>query len=76
MKHMVATEAKTRFGQLIDEAQNEPVVIQKNGRDVAVVLSAEEFKRMTQVSLVNPEVKRSLERSIGRWDKVYQELAK
>ena len=35
MKHFTATEAKNRFGELIDEVNNSPVVIRKNGRDVA-----------------------------------------
>ena len=43
MKVMNATDAKNRFGELLDSAQAAPVAIQKNGRDVAYVISKEEF---------------------------------
>jgi prevent-host-death family protein len=46
MKRVAATEAKNRLGALIDEAQREPVVIQRQDRDVAVVLSMAQFERM------------------------------
>lgn len=38
-----AKEAKDNFGRLLDEAQRRPVTIQKKGRNVAVVLSMEEY---------------------------------
>lgn len=40
-----ATEAKQRFAALLDAAQRAPVRIQRHGRDVAVLLSAEESAR-------------------------------
>lgn len=43
MKKVTATEAKNRLGALIDEAQREPIVIQRQERDVAVILSMAEF---------------------------------
>lgn len=46
MRKIAATEAKNRLGALLDEAQREPIVIQKQDRDVAVVLSMAEFERM------------------------------
>lgn len=46
MKKVTATEAKNRLGALIDDAQREPIVIQRQERDVAVILSAAEFDRM------------------------------
>jgi len=46
MKKVAATEAKNRLGALIDDAQREPVVIQRQERDVAVILSMAEFERM------------------------------
>ncbi len=76
MKTINATQAKNQFGQLLDDAQAEPVAIQKNGRNVAVVVSADEFRRISGAEAVRPEVKKSLERSIKRWDKVYEALAK
>jgi len=35
---MTATDAKNKFGQVLEMAQAEPVAIQKNGRDVAYVV--------------------------------------
>ena len=46
MKSVSATEAKQRFAAIIDAAQREPVRIRRQNRDVAVVLSAEEYDRM------------------------------
>lgn len=42
---MNATEAKNKFGELLDFAKTRPMKIEKNGRPVAVVISAEEFER-------------------------------
>ena len=41
-----AVDAKNRFGELLDAARREPVVIKKHGRSVAVMLSAEEYARL------------------------------
>ncbi len=46
MKVTTATEAKNRFGHLIDTAMIEPVAIDKNGRQVAVLLSMAEYQRL------------------------------
>lgn len=48
MVHLRATDAKNQFGYLLDTAQREAVLIEKNGRSVAVVLSDEEYKRLLQ----------------------------
>ena len=46
MKFVTATEAKNRLGAILDDAQREPVVIRRQERDVAVVLSMAQFERM------------------------------
>ncbi len=46
MRRIAATEAKNRLGALIDDAQREPIIIRKQDRDVAVILSMAEFERM------------------------------
>jgi prevent-host-death family protein len=46
MKTMAAKDAKTNFGQLLDTAIREPVSITRNGRQVAVVLSARDYERL------------------------------
>lgn len=44
-KEMTARDAKNRFGELLDSAQRTPVHITKNGRNVAVLLSLEDYDR-------------------------------
>jgi prevent-host-death family protein len=46
MKKIAATEAKNRLGAILDDAQREPIVIQRQDRDIAVVISIAEFERM------------------------------
>ena len=46
MKIVSATDAKQRFAALIDAAQHEPVCVRRQNRDVAVILSAEEYDRI------------------------------
>jgi prevent-host-death family protein len=43
---MSARDAKNSFGRLIDLARAEPVAVEKYGRPVVVVLSAEEYERL------------------------------
>lgn len=51
MKKVAATEAKNRLGAILDDAQREPVIIQRQERDVAVVLSMAEFERMRSANI-------------------------
>ncbi len=51
MKSVTAKDAKNRFGQLIDDAQREPVTINKNGRPFAVVQSYADFQMAEQLKL-------------------------
>ena len=48
MKTFSAREAKYNFGRLIDIVRAEPVVIEKHGRPVVVVVAVEEFERLTR----------------------------
>jgi prevent-host-death family protein len=43
---VTATEAKNRFGQLLDQAQRGPVVIEKAGRRHSVLMSVELYDRL------------------------------
>ena len=49
MKTVSATEAKQRFAAMVDAAQREPVVIRRQNRDVAVLMSAEEYDKVRSV---------------------------
>jgi len=76
MKVMQASEAKNRFGELLESSATGPVVIRKNGRDVAVVVSKAEYdKRVAQVSK-QELVRRYHEESIEEFSSLYEELAK
>jgi prevent-host-death family protein len=44
-----ATEAKNRFGQIIEQARKEPVVVQSHGRDAVVILDHAEFARLRRL---------------------------
>ena len=46
MQTISATDAKQKFAALLDAAQREPVRIQRHDRDIAVLISAEEYDRM------------------------------
>jgi antitoxin Phd len=46
MRSVSATEAKQRLAALLDAAQREPVVIRRQNRDVAVLLSPQEYDRL------------------------------
>ena len=46
MKTVPATEAKNHFGAIIDDAQREPIVIRRQDRDIAVVLSMADYERL------------------------------
>ncbi|MCB1386408.1 MAG: type II toxin-antitoxin system prevent-host-death family antitoxin [Nitratireductor sp.] len=76
MKHFTATEAKNRFGELMEQAGNEPVAIQKNGRNYRVVLAAEDYERLAKQNAVRPLVKELHKRSMERRREVYEALAK
>lgn len=45
MQSMAAKEAKTHFGELMDTVQREPDGIEKYGRPVAVMMTAETYKQ-------------------------------
>jgi len=47
MNTIDATEAKNRFGTLLQDALVEPVGIRKNGRITSVLLSVREYERLT-----------------------------
>lgn len=51
MKKIASTEAKNNFGELLDNAQHEPVTIEKNGRPIAVMYSFKEYQEMERMKL-------------------------
>jgi len=51
MRAVSATEAKQRLASLLDAAQREPIVIRRQNRDVAVIMSAEEYQSIRGVQI-------------------------
>ncbi len=60
MKSVSATEAKQRLAALLDAAQREPVLIRRQNRDVAVIISAEEYERIRKINVT--ELSRMMDR--------------
>ncbi|HZT43964.1 MAG TPA: type II toxin-antitoxin system Phd/YefM family antitoxin [Chthonomonadaceae bacterium] len=45
MTTATATDVKNHFGEYIEKAQREPVIVQKSGRKVAVIISQADYER-------------------------------
>jgi prevent-host-death family protein len=60
MKVVSATDAKQRLAALLDAAQREPVLIRRQNRDVAVIMSAEEYERIRKANIT--ELQRTMDR--------------
>ena len=46
MRQVSATDAKQKLAALLDAAQREPIVIRRQKRDVAVLVSPQEYDRL------------------------------
>lgn len=53
MKTVSARDAKNGFGLMIDTARAEPVLIEKHGRGVVVVVSVEEYERLSAAATLS-----------------------
>ncbi len=51
MQYVTATEAKQRLAAVLDAAQTEPVMIRRQNREVAVVLSPREYERLRGMNI-------------------------
>jgi prevent-host-death family protein len=49
MQTVSATRAKQNFAAMLDQSQREPVMIQRHERDIAVLVSADEFEKIHQL---------------------------
>ena len=52
MRYVSASEAKQRLAAVLDTAQREPVTIRRQNREVAVVISPLDYRRLTSANLV------------------------
>jgi prevent-host-death family protein len=53
MQTLSATDVKQAFGAALDAAQRSPVVIRKQNRDVAVLMSMREYEKIRQMRIEN-----------------------
>lgn len=51
MKVIPASEAKQSFASMLDAAAREPVMIQRQKRNVAVLLSVQEYERLSRLNV-------------------------
>ncbi len=86
METIAAADAKTNFGSLLDKAQRGPVTISKNGRAVAVLMSAAAYEEQQKLKLevLRREIQKGLDElkrgkvvsSARAWAAVDKELRK
>ncbi|MHB8303889.1 MAG: type II toxin-antitoxin system Phd/YefM family antitoxin, partial [Acidobacteriaceae bacterium] len=46
MRSFSATDAKQRLGEVLDAAQREPVLIRRQNRDIAILISPTDYERL------------------------------
>ena len=77
MTRVTATEFKNNIGAFSDVAMIEPVIITSHQRDRLVLLSADEYRRLTGIPEgVSDEEKVRISRGLERHRKTILELAK
>jgi len=68
MQTFTANEAKTRFGEMIDRVQREPVQVTRRNRVVGVMVSAEDYQgmRMFYADRLRRTLKQSAEEAASK----------
>lgn len=61
MKIMSAREAKNGFGLMIDTARASPVLVEKHGRGVVVVMAVEEYERLKDIEAAGTQQRSGIE---------------
>ncbi len=51
MYHISATEARLTFSDIINKAQKEPVIIERQQKDVAVLMSFDKYEQLTATNI-------------------------
>lgn len=76
MTALAATEAKNQFGRLLDNAQREPVTIEKQGRPVAVMLSKYAYDQIqTELRDLRSEAETAFLMRGGNGERLVQSIA-
>lgn len=76
MTRVTATEFKNNIGAFSDAAMSEPVIITSHQRDRLVLLSADEYRRLTGVTEdISDSDKERITRGLDRHRNTIMELA-
>lgn len=68
MNKVTVTDARKRFGALLDAVQHEPVLISQRNGKAAVIMSAEEYARFSDVYCPSPtRLEGEVHRSRAEW---------
>lgn len=51
MRAVTASEARQGFAEIVEAARREPVVIQRQKRDIAVLMSMDEYERLVHLNV-------------------------
>ena len=65
METLNASDAKRKFGEVLLKAQKEPIGINRNGKPVAVMMSALEFEQLQ--ALKEDYLKKELQKEWRAW---------
>jgi prevent-host-death family protein len=63
MKTLNASDAKREFGEVLINAQHGPVGINRNGKPVAVIISAAEYDRLAVIKVAH--LKQEIEKGLA-----------
>lgn len=76
MTRVTATEFKNNIGAFSDAAMREPVIITSHQRDRLVLLSADEYRRLTEAAAgISEDDKDRIARGLERHRNTIMELA-
>ncbi|WP_077002875.1 type II toxin-antitoxin system prevent-host-death family antitoxin [Variovorax sp. KK3] len=78
MISVTSVEAQNRFGQLVDSAQREPIVITRRGRPAAYIVSPREMEELLEARRMRGQVRESEHRQwadacADGWNEVHDE---
>lgn len=77
MTRVTATEFKNNIGTFSDAAMNGPVIITNHNRDRLVLMSVEEYRRLTGTAEgVTTEMEERIVRNLSKHHDTIMELAK
>ena len=71
IKSLPATEVKNRFGRVLREVSKTggPIIVERDGKPVAVIVSVSEYERMQARPLALAENDLLLQSAFGLWSK-------